>query len=193
MSNSSGVLMKPTRLTILGVSGSLRAGSTNAAVLAAAQALAPPGMTVVICDDLGRLPFFNPDLEGTLLPTTVATFRRRIGTADGLLISSPEYAHGISGLLKNALDWLVPSVEFPGKPVAVVNASAFSTLAHDALLETLKTMSARMTPATIVTLPWTGKKLDCQGLVADSSTANVIGAALASLGALIGEPMEPLN
>ena len=118
MSNPGG---KPTTLSVLGLSGSLRAASSNTAVLAAAQALAPPGMTIAICDDLGGLPFFNPDLEGDRLPVSVAAFRQKIGTADGLLISSPEYAHGISGLLKNALDWLVPSLEFPNKPVAVVN------------------------------------------------------------------------
>jgi len=184
--------LTPPPFTVLGLSGSLRAESTNAAVLSAAQLLAPPEMVIVLCDDLGRLPFFNPDLEGDLLPAAVAAFREKIGLASGLLISSPEYAHGISGLLKNALDWLVPSLEFPNKPVAVVNASAFSRHAHEALLETLKTMSARMTPATIVTLPWTGKKLDCQGLVSEPRTATVIGAALTSLDALIRDPGDSL-
>ncbi|MDR3527698.1 MAG: NAD(P)H-dependent oxidoreductase [Rhizomicrobium sp.] len=186
----SNPLTKRPAMTVLGLSGSLRAGSTNAAVLAAAQALAPPGMTVAICDELGRLPFFNPDLEGDRLPASVAAFREKVGSAGGLLISSPEYAHGISGLLKNALDWLVPSVVFPGKPVAVVNASAFSTHAHEALLETLRTMSARLIPETIVTLPWTGEKLDCQGLIGEPRTARVIAAALASLDALIRDAGE---
>ena len=79
------------------------------------------GVEVEIFDGLGELPLFNPDLEGRA-PSAVARWVERVETADALLIASPEYAHGVTGVLKNALDWLVASERFYGKPVAVLNA-----------------------------------------------------------------------
>jgi NAD(P)H-dependent FMN reductase len=90
------------------------------------------------------LPFFNPDLDGAELSAAVAAFRTIIGSADGVLISSPEYARGVAGVMKNALDWLVASFEFPGKPVALINTSPRATHALAALRLTLETMSARI-------------------------------------------------
>jgi chromate reductase, NAD(P)H dehydrogenase (quinone) len=180
-------LSQPPRppLRILGLSGSLREASVNTAVIIAARRLAPSGMVVEVQRDLDALPFFNLDLDEARLPRQVTGFRQAISCADGLLICSPEYAHGISGLMKNALDWLVPSLEFPNKPVAVVNASAASNHAHDALLEVLRTMSAKLSPGTTVTLPWTGRKLDAPGLVAEPRTAQVLTGMLAALADLV--------
>jgi chromate reductase, NAD(P)H dehydrogenase (quinone) len=75
--------------------------------------------------------------------------------ADGLLISSPEYAHGVPGVLKNALDWLVSSLEFPGKPVALINTSPRSVYVQASLAETLTTMSASLIsdPSFVVPIP----------------------------------------
>ena len=94
-------------MKILAISGSLRAASHNRAVLEAARCLAPSGVVIELCDVIGKLPFFNSDLEADRLPEQVAAFRTAIGAADGLLISSPEYARGVSGVMKNALDWRV--------------------------------------------------------------------------------------
>ena len=94
-------------MNILAISGSLRATSLNTAVLQAAGRLAPAGVKIELFDGIGNLPFFNSDLDGDRLPREVAEFRAVIGTADGLLISSPEYASGVAGVMKNALDWLV--------------------------------------------------------------------------------------
>src|SRR5690349_3915443 len=106
-------------IQILAISGSLRAASSNTTVLRALAALALAGVAITLYDRLGELPYFNPDLdrEGDTPPAVVADLRARIARADALLISSPEYAHGVPGVLKNALDWLVSSLEFPGKPV----------------------------------------------------------------------------
>ena len=85
---------------ILAISGSLRAGASNTAVIEAAALIAPPDVTITLYDGLGALPHFNPDLDspdGRQLPAIVVDLRRRIGHADGVLISSPEYAHGIPG------------------------------------------------------------------------------------------------
>src|SRR5512134_528071 len=112
-------------MKILALSGSLRAGSSNARLLRAAAAVAPPGMAFTFYEALGSLPHFNPDLdgEGATPPPAVAAFRRALGAADGVVISSPEYAHGVPGSLKNALDWLVSSGELTDKPLALLTAS----------------------------------------------------------------------
>jgi chromate reductase, NAD(P)H dehydrogenase (quinone) len=94
-------------MKLLAISGSLRAASLNRSVLQAAQRLAPAGVDVEIFNGIGQLPFFNSDLEAGQLPGPVSRFRRVIAKADGLLISSPEYARGVSGVMKNALDWVV--------------------------------------------------------------------------------------
>jgi NAD(P)H-dependent FMN reductase len=123
------------------ISGSLRKGSSNTAVLRAAARLAPQDVQVVVFDGIASLPFFNPDLDGEEVPAPVAAFRAAIGSADALLISSPEYARGVAGVMKNALDWLVASLEFPNKPVALINTSPRATHALAALRLTLETMS----------------------------------------------------
>src|SRR5215216_3583814 len=96
-------------LHILAISGSLRAASSNMAVLQALAALAPADLTIAMYDQLADLPYFNPDIdrEGDTPPASVAELRAQIGRADGIIICSPEYAHGVPGVLKNALDWLV--------------------------------------------------------------------------------------
>ena len=131
-------------MKIIAISGSLRATSLNTAVLHAARRLAPAGVRIELFDGIGKLPFFNSDLEGERLPQDVANFRNVIGAADGLLISSPEYARGVAGVMKNALDWLVGSQEFPGKPVALINTSPRASHALASLTLTLETMSARL-------------------------------------------------
>jgi NAD(P)H-dependent FMN reductase len=92
---------------VLAISGSLRSSSSNRAALQAAAAQAPDGMAITIYQGLGDLPLFNPDRDREPLPAAVVDLRARAANGDGFLISSPEYAHGISGSLKNALDWLV--------------------------------------------------------------------------------------
>lgn len=112
-------------MEILGVCGSLRAGSTNLVMLQAAASLAPPGVWLGFDPgQLGRLPHFNPDLdgEGETPPPEVAAWRARLAAADAVLIITPEYAHGAPGALKNALDWLVSSGELTGKPTALLVA-----------------------------------------------------------------------
>ena len=130
-------------MRILAISGSLRTGSSNGTLLRAAAMIAPSGVEVVAYDGLGALPHFNPDLDdGDALPDVVSRFRKEIADADGLMISCPEYAHGVPGTMKNALDWLVGGVEITGKPVALVNASARAT--------SQSLVNAVMLPPTIV-------------------------------------------
>jgi chromate reductase, NAD(P)H dehydrogenase (quinone) len=130
-------------MRILGISGSLRNVSKNSALVRAAKLLAPTGVEVVIYEGLGHLPLFNPDvddLDHGRAPDAVLDFRAQLRSCDGVFISSPEYAHGVAGAMKNALDWLVGSGEFEQKPTVLLNASPGSVHAHAALLETLRTM-----------------------------------------------------
>lgn len=127
-------------MKIVAISGSLRAQSSNAALLRAAARLAP----VTIYEGLATLPPFNPDLdeEGVTPPPEVAELRQLLIEADAVLISSPEYAHGVPGVLKNMLDWLVSVGALERKRVALLNASpAGGTYAQASLLETLRTMN----------------------------------------------------
>jgi NAD(P)H-dependent FMN reductase len=167
-------------LHILAISGSLRAASSNTTVLQALAALAPAGVTIALYEQLASLPYFNPDLdqEGDTSPTSVAELRAQIGRADGLVICSPEYAHGVPGVLKNALDWLVSSLEFPGKPVALINISPRSTFAQASLAETLTTMSAALIvdPAFTIALP--RERRDVAGMLADPDIAQALRAAI---------------
>jgi chromate reductase, NAD(P)H dehydrogenase (quinone) len=170
-------------MKIIAISGSLRVGSGNTAVLRAATRLAPAGVSIELFDGIADLPFFNPDDEGERLPASVGAMRDVIGTADGLLISSPEYARGVAGVMKNALDWLVGSFEFPNKPVALINTSPRATHALAALTLTLETMSARLVPDAFLTLPLLGTVNDEESIVANADFAEPLRQAIARFAA----------
>jgi NAD(P)H-dependent FMN reductase len=168
---------------ILGLSGSLRRESSNGSVIEAALKLSRPERPIVNFTGLGHLPFFNPDLETEdHLPSPVRDWRDQVAAATGLFISSPEYAHGLSGVLKNALDWLVGDPRFQEKPVLVINAYAFAVHAHAQLLEVLRTMNADLRPAEGLTLPWTGARLTVQAIEADKVLSGLIRDGLQGLG-----------
>ncbi|WP_035197443.1 NADPH-dependent FMN reductase [Acidovorax radicis] len=145
-------------MKILALCGSLRAASINAALLRTAARVAPPGMEVAWCVAVGELPLFNPDLEAQPPPAALR-LQADVAWADALLIASPEYAHGVTGVIKNALDWLVSQEAFVNKPVAVFNASPRAHHADDALRETLRTMSARIVEPACLSLPLLGAHL----------------------------------
>jgi len=168
-------------LHILAVSGSLRAQSKNRALLEAAQLLVPPNTRITLDWSLATLPHFNPDLDtldGNTLPPEARRWRERVGEAEGVLISSPEYAHGIPGVLKNALDWLVSSTSFPGKPVALLGASAMSVYAPEQLRETLTTMNARFVGAASIAVPVSGARASASSIAADPELAPMLRGAL---------------
>ncbi|MGX5801606.1 NADPH-dependent FMN reductase [Bradyrhizobium sp. Arg314] len=128
-------------LNIIAISGSLRAASTNSALVAALAANAPADCRVEVYDGLGRLPIFNPDDEGERTPPEAARLIEAVTRADGVIVSCPEYAHGVPGGMKNALDWLVSRDAAVGKPAMLVHASARSLYARAALSEIMRTMS----------------------------------------------------
>ena len=165
-------------MRLLALSGSLRAASTNTAALQALSRLAPAGVEVVLYRDLAALPPFNPDDDGETPPRGVVSLRALVGFSDGLLIAAPEYAHGVPGALKNALDWLVASVEFPAKPVALINTAPRASHAQSALNEILATMSARLVRQAFIVLPLTGRDVDAKRIAADPVLAQPLRAGL---------------
>ncbi len=164
-------------VTILAISGSLRAASLNSTLLKAVAGLAPADIRVELFTELGSLPLFNPDLEITDL-APVARFHARLAEADGVVIASPEYAHGVTGVIKNALDWMVGSEVFVNKPVVLFNASPRATIAQASLKETLAAMSARVVAAASITLPIIGSNLDESGIAAHPTLSTSIRDAL---------------
>lgn len=168
---------------IVAISGSLRSHSLNTEVLRAFAILAPAAVHITLFDCLAALPHFNPDLdaEGAVLPATVEDFRREIRNADALLISSPEYAHGVPGSLKNALDWLVSAQEIVFKPIDLVNVSPRSTYAYPSLLETLRTMSTLPVPEALLELPLTRSMENAEGITANPEIAERLRSALDAL------------
>lgn len=166
---------------VLAISGSLRRASSNSALINLAVAVAPPDVRIVVYRELAELPPFNPDLEAGETPPPVHRLRAAIDAVDAVLISSPEYAHGVPGVLKNALDWLVGSGELIDKPIALINASTRATHAYASLLETLTTMSARVIADASITIAIDSAALHAGGAT-DAATVSVpLARALAAL------------
>jgi len=169
--------------TIVAISGSLRGGSSNAALLRAAASVAPEGVRFVFYEGMNELPHFNPDLdsEESTPPEPVRQLRELLIGADAILISSPEYAHGVPGAFKNMLDWLVSTGELVGKPVALLNAApAGGEHAQNAILETLRTMNWRVIDNACCIEPFVKRKgaLDDEALQTLRDAVNAFLAAL---------------
>jgi NAD(P)H-dependent FMN reductase len=163
--------------TILALSGSQRTASWSTALLAATRALAPADVDVVVHEGHKAWPMFDPDLESDP-PANVLALRALITHADAVLIASPEYAHGVTGTIKNTLDWLVSHPGFAGKPVAVFNPSLRAKHADAALKETLRTMAADLIPAACVRVPVIGAGIEQHEIAGTADFRALIDAAL---------------
>jgi chromate reductase len=170
-------------IKVLAICGSLRTASINRVLLHVAIRLSPPSMEIVMSPDIGALPLYNPDLEHCV-PAQVVRFRTQVAASQALLIASPEYAHGVTGPLKNALDWLVSFEPFTNKPVALLNASPRAHHADAALREILKTMSAEIVEAASITVPLLGYALTEDEIAPHPVFSIAIASALLDLQAL---------
>jgi chromate reductase, NAD(P)H dehydrogenase (quinone) len=174
---------------ILGMAGSLRRGSFNAAALRVAQELAPAGMTIEIFD-LAQIPMYNEDVRQEGFPPPVADFRARIKAADGLLIATPEYNYSTSGVLKNAIDWASrpPEQPFDGKPIGLMGASA-GTLGTARAQYHLRQMFVFLNGLVMnrpeVMIPGAQNKFDAEGKLTDQQTRDFISAHLVALKAWV--------
>jgi chromate reductase, NAD(P)H dehydrogenase (quinone) len=129
-------------MRILAVCGSLKASSGNLALLKTAATLMPPGVDVVFFEGLGDLPHFNPDLEASGVPESVARWRRALSESHAVLIASPEYGFSLPGALKNAIDWVIGSGELEQKVVAITAATTSCERGRRGLQALRETLSA---------------------------------------------------
>jgi chromate reductase len=170
---------------VLLVSGSLRAGSTNTALLATAQAASPEGVEAVMYDGMAQLPHFNPDddAEGAPVHPAVATMRAAIASAHAVLVSTPEYAGALPGAFKNLLEWTVGDGGLYRKPVGWLNAAgpASPTGAADAyasLRKVLGYVNAAVIEEACLNVPLQRSQVGADGLIADAGVRALAAKAL---------------
>ncbi len=149
-------------ISLYALCGSQRRSSASRRLLEALQLACPDGLRITISDLIGDLPIFNPDNEGERTPPAVEKFAAEIRKADGLIVSCPEYAHGIPGGFKNALDWLVSRDEVPFKPLMFAHASHRGDLVLAQLTDVLQTMSLTIVQDAFLRLPIAGKSDETQ-------------------------------
>jgi NAD(P)H-dependent FMN reductase len=170
--------------TILALSGSLRSASSNGALLTAVARLAPAGVRIERFDGIATLPHFNPELdeEGMTPPPAVKEWRERLAKADGVVISMPEYAHGVPGAFKNALDWIVSSGEFTDKPTLLLNAAPHGgERAQAAIAGTLEIMGARLLRDASRLSPFLRARLAPDAALEDPEAVALLRESLAAL------------
>lgn len=179
--------------TIIGIAGSIRAGSFNAALLRAAAELAPAGCAVEIAS-IKEIPLYDGDLEANEgIPDAVTQLKDRIADADGLLLVTPEYNNSLPGVLKNAVDWLTrPAADIPrvfgDKPVAIIGAtpgSGATRLAQAAWLPVFRTLGAKVWFGGILYVPGARKVFDGSGNLVDEAIRERLQRYMANFAASI--------
>jgi NAD(P)H-dependent FMN reductase len=162
-------------IKILAIPGSLRLNSSSNLILNEIISFAPANLKIEVFQGVGNLPHFN-DAEET--PPEVSDFRERVRTSDAVLICTPEYAFGIPGSLKNALDWTVGSGEFIDKPVALITASSQGEKGHAAMILVLTAISAKIIDEASMVISFVRSKLHPAGKIKDVELANSLKKAV---------------
>jgi chromate reductase len=179
--------MSMSPLVVCGVAGSLRRQSYNRALLRAAQELAPAGMEIRVFDRLAEVPLFNEDVEAAGDPEPVQALKRAIGEADALLVATPEYNHGVPGVLKNAIDWASRPPRgsvLAGKPAAIFGASPAVTGTARAQAQLRQAFVFTQTPAVLqpeILVYRAHEKFDAEGRLTDEKTREFVGRLLREL------------
>jgi chromate reductase len=174
------------KISILGISGSLRPDSTNTIILRAFEALLPADAHFQLFQGLDEIPHFSPGLDDT---EAVTAFKKAIQQADGVIICTPEYAFGVPGTLKNALDWTVGTGDLNDKPVSAISASPLNTGGEKALASLLLTLTAlgtRKNEDSSLSIPNIKRKIDAHQKVSDHDTLLALKSQIDNLLAIIG-------
>jgi NAD(P)H-dependent FMN reductase len=169
-----------SKKSVLVINGSIRARSTNALLIHAIQELGKDLFIMNLFNGLDHLPHFNSDLDQESPPAPVTRWRDQLKSADGILICTPEYAMGVPGVLKNAIDWTVSSAEFWHKPTALITASSHGLKGHASLLETLKIIEANMTEDTQLVISFVQAKVK-EGGITDEPTLDAVKKIIIAL------------
>lgn len=171
-------------MNIFAICGSTREQSSNKQLLQIIAHLYAGSFTLEIFDGLAALPQFNPDTDNETVPAVVTAFRKKVNAANGVLICTPEYAMGVPGSLKNALDWAVSTTIFSQKPVALITASSQGYKAHAALMETLLVIECNIPESSRLVIPFIKTKLSGSHIT-DSNTLLAVQTVISSLTATI--------
>lgn len=194
---NSTILNNRSKIRVLGISGSLRRGSFNSALLRATRDLAPDEVELSIFD-LKDVPLYDGDVEAEGDPKAVTDLKEAIRQADGILFATPEYNGSTSGVLKNAIDWASRDRDersLNGKPAAIIGAGGFSgTARSQAQLQPVLNETGALLmvkPGVLVTMPW--EKFDAEGRLTDEDTRMFLGKHLDAFArwiARVGVPLE---
>lgn len=155
---------------VLAISGSTRRNSTNHSLLTAIAGMTADSLDITILGSIADLPHFDPDRNLEDVPDPVVDLRQRLGKADGVIICTPEYAHGVPGSLKNAIDWTVSSSDFYQKPTVLITASSDGRFGHQGLLETLRVIEAKDVDQLQLLIQFIKTKVDGSGRIIDETT-----------------------
>jgi len=178
--------MGPDTLRVVGIAGSLRRGSFNRGLIRAAIELAPPGMHIVSYE-LDAIPMFNADLEATGDPEPVRQLKEAIGSADAVLIATPEYNHCVPGVLKNTIDWASRPPRrsvLTNKPIAIMGAATGgggTARAQAHLRDGLAYTNGLVLPQPEVLVPFATSRFDEAGNLHDARTRDAVRELLVAL------------
>jgi chromate reductase, NAD(P)H dehydrogenase (quinone) len=186
--------MKNKQFTILAVPGSLSPQSSNMHILRyIGKTFAGTDTNFTIFEGVGNIPHFNPAIDTEPAPTAVETWRQQLAYADAVLICTPEYAFGVPGSLKNALDWTVSSDSFGRKPVGIITASSQGDKAHASLLLTCKALGAAVVDGATLLISFVRTKVNEKGIVTDAATEQSLLQVISNLNrAMVNHTTDPI-
>jgi len=171
-------------MEILSISGSVRKGSFNTALLKAVSTLSPSHVNIKLFESINDIPVFNPEISEENFPKPVNTLISQIRESDGLVISCPEYAHGISGVLKNLLDWLVVSDAVVLKPIIITTVSTSGlggVRSFSSLVQILSAMNSNVVIDGSLCVPYASAKFNDALILEDPITIKAIEVSLLAL------------
>ena len=174
------------KINVLAICGSTRQSSSNHHLIKAITDLGADIFQVRVLEGLTDIPHFNPDLdmEPGSAPAAVQEFRAQLAAADAVLICTPEYAIGVPGTLKNAVDWTVSSMHFSRKPVALITAGTSGYKAHQSLLGTLLIIESKISEDAQLVIPGVKTKVSAEGVITDEGTLMQVRKLVQSLAAV---------
>jgi chromate reductase len=171
---------------VIALIGSATASSTNHKLMDYIPSEARNTFQITFYDRLKTLPHFDPGLSLENTPSEIMELRNLIQSADGVIISTPEYMFSIPSGLKNAIEWCVATTVFSGKPLGIITASTSGLKGHEELQLIMRTLMANFTPETTLLIQNVKGKIDRHGTIIDTQTRESLQRLIKALFTLIG-------